>query len=59
MWKLFVATRYLINFCGGLCYVKIISLILNKAENYVGPNRDITSSIFGAVTPIALNHVHS
>ena len=53
MWKqlLLVATQNLKAFRGGLWHVKIISLILSKTEHYVGPNRDITSSIFWAVTP--------
>ena len=60
MWKqlLLVAMQNFKTFWGGLWHVKIISLILSKAEHYVGPNRDITSSIFWAVTPIPLNYFH-
>ena len=56
MWKqlLLVAKRNLKTFWVDLWQVKFISLILSKAEHYVGSNRDITSSIFCAVTPLSL-----
>ena len=34
----------------------IISLILSKAEHYVGPIRDVTNSISWALTLLPLNH---
>ena len=60
MWKqlLLVALQNLKTFWESLRHVKIISLILSKAEHYVGPNPNITSSIFWAVTLLPLNHFH-
>ena len=46
-----VAKRNLKTLWGALWHVKIISLVLSKAEHYVGSNRHITSSISWAVTP--------
>ena len=45
------------NFVRALWHVKIISLVLSKAEHYVGSNRD-TSLISWAVTPHPSNHFH-
>ena len=52
MWKQLslVAKRNLKTSWGALWHAKIISLVLSKAEHYVGSNRDITSSISWAVT---------
>ena len=53
MWKKLslVAKRNLKTLWGALWHDKIISLVLSKAEHYVGSNRDIISSISWAVTP--------
>ena len=60
MWKQFllVMTQNLKTVWVGLWHVKIVQLILCKAEHYVGPNPDISRSIFWAVTPLTLNHFH-
>ena len=47
--SILVAKRNLKTLWGALWHVKIISLVLSKAEHYVWSNRDITSSL--AVTP--------
>ena len=53
MWEqLFLVAKWnLQTLWGALWHVKIISLVLSKAEHYVGSNRDITNSISWAVTP--------
>ena len=58
MWKqlFLVAKRNLKTSWGALWHVKIISLVLSKAEHYVGSNRNITSSMSWAVTPLPSNH---
>ena len=60
MWKqlLVVTMRNLKTFCGGLLHVKIISVILGKADHKVEPNRDINNSISLAVIYLLFNHFH-
>ena len=60
MWKqlFLVSKRNSKTLWGALWRVKIISLVLSKAEHYVGSNRDTTSLISWAVTPLPSNHFH-